>query len=84
MKEIAMDLQERKIHFVQEFLRLNSEDIIHKLEDTLKAEKKKIFSKPIIPFTLEEFNKKIDGAEDDAKNGRVLTTDELKEEMKSW
>jgi len=79
-----MDLQERKIHFVQEFLRLNSEEIIHKLESTLKAEKKKATSKTLIPFTIEEFNKKINRAENDATNGRVLTTKELKKEMKSW
>ena len=79
-----MDLQERKIHFVQEFLRLNSEEIIHKLEDTLKAEKKKMSKRKLTPFTLEELNEKIERAEDDIRNGRVLTTAELKEQMKSW
>ena len=35
-------------------------------------------------MSMEEFNTKIDRALDDAKNGRVVTTKELKEEMKSW
>ena len=79
-----MDLQERKIHFVQEFLRLNDESIINKLESTLKSEKKKVLSGKLIPFTMEEFNEMIEGAVDDVKNGRVNTTAELREEMKSW
>jgi len=79
-----MDLQERKIHFVQEFLKLKNEEIIHKLEDTLKSEKTKRFPDPSVPFTLEEFHEKIDRAEDDAKNGRVKTTKELNEDIKSW
>jgi len=79
-----MDLQERKIHFVQEFLKLKNEEIIHKLEDTLKSEKTKLFADPAVPYTIEEFNKKIERAEDDQKNGRVRTSDELKEDIKSW
>ena len=79
-----MDLQERKIHFVQEFLKLKNEEIIHKLEDTLKSEKTKLFSNPSVPYTIEEFNKKIDRAEDDQKKGRVRTSGELKEDIKSW
>ena len=79
-----MDLQERKIHFVQEFLKLKNEEIIHKLEDTLKSEKTKRFRDPSVPFTMDEFNEKIDRAEDDVKNGRVRTSKELKEDIKSW
>ena len=58
-----MDLQERKIHFVQEFLKLKNEEIIHKLEDTLKIEKKKLLVDPAVPFTLVEFDKKIEDEE---------------------
>lgn len=79
-----MDLQERKIHFIQDFLRVNDEEVINTLESTLKFEKNKMLSRPVVPYTTEEFNKKIDRAEEDAKNGHVRTTDELKNEMKSW
>ena len=79
-----MELQDRKIHFVQEFLRLNDEQIINTLERTLQSEKTKLYSGEVIPYTLDAFNKKIDRAEEDAKNGRVRTTDQLKNEMKSW
>jgi hypothetical protein len=35
-----MDLESRKIEFVQEFLKLQSEEVISKLEQLLKKEKK--------------------------------------------
>ena len=37
-----MDLQERKIYFVQEFLRLNNETVIAKFEHILQTEKKEV------------------------------------------
>jgi hypothetical protein len=80
---MTMNLQERKIHFIQDFLRLNDEDVINVLEKTLKSEKSRMHSRPVTPYTIDEFNEKIDRAEEDAKNGRVRTTDELKDEIKS-
>ena len=79
-----MGLQERKIHFVQEFLRLNSEAIIDKLEDILKSEKRKNYSLSQVPYTKDEFEQVIDKAEDDSKNNRVRSVHELKEDIKSW
>ena len=79
-----MDLQERKIHFVQEFLSLESEAIIHKLEKTLKTEKARNDYDPTRRFTVEELNEKIDRAEDDIKNGRFRTIEQLREDIKAW
>jgi hypothetical protein len=79
-----MDLQQRKIHFVQDFLRINDEELVNVLENTLKSEKSKILSRPVKPYTIAELNEKIELAEEDIKNNRTKTTDELKEEIKSW
>ena len=79
-----MDLQERKIHFVQEFLRLNNEAIINKLEDMLKLEKRKNYSSAAVPYTMDEFEKMIDNAEEDSKNNRLKSVHELKEDSKTW
>ena len=82
--DLIMDLQQRKIHFVQDFLRINDEEVVNVLENTLKSEKSKILSRPVKPYTIAELNEKIDRAEEDIKNNRTKTTDELKEEIKSW
>jgi predicted HicB family RNase H-like nuclease len=78
-----MDIQARKISFVQEFLKLNSEEAIVSLEELLKQLKSKP-KKEAKPMSMKEFNARIDRALDDAENGRVLTLDELQKEMASW
>ena len=80
----AMDIQGRKIHFVQEFLRLNNEALIEKFENLLKTEKQKLYSKNVSPMTIHEFNEMIDRAEDDAANGRTKSIDELNNDIDEW
>ncbi len=79
-----MDLQVRKINFVQEFLRLSDEQIINKLERMLKSEKTKLYDINPEPLSMNEFNRMIDKAEDDSKNNRVKSVHELKKDVASW
>lgn len=74
-----MDLQTRKIEFVQEFLKLQSEEVISQFENLLKLKKNK---EDFSPISIEEFNKGIDKSEDDFKNGRYKTSAELLEKYK--
>ena len=68
-----MDLQTRKIEFVQEFLKLQSEELISQFENMLK---KKTQNK-LKPMSLIELNSRIDKSENDFKNGKFKTTAEL-------
>ena len=79
-----MDIQTRKLHFVQEFLRLKDESLIDKLNNILKKERKKKIEKELKPFSEKEFNDLIDSAESDSKNGRLTSARELKNEIDSW
>ena len=79
-----MDLQTKKLHFVQEFLRLKDENLIDKLSDLLRIEKKKKIEKELKPFSQNEFNDIIDSAESDSENGRLTSAKELKNEIGSW
>jgi len=72
-----MDLQSRKIEFVQDFLKLQSEEAISRLEKLLKKEKKNVIGKEIKPMTKKELNKRIDQSEADFKNNRYKKTSEL-------
>jgi len=78
---MAMDLQSRKIEFVQEFLKLQSEEVISQLEKLLKKETKKN-DRDLKPLTIEELNSRIDQSEDDFRNGRFKTTSQLLEKYK--
>ena len=79
-----MDLQTRKIHFIQEILRLKNEKIIEKLEKILYQEKKKTIDKELSPMTIEEFNSLIDKAENDSKNDRLYNAGEILKDIDTW
>jgi isopentenyldiphosphate isomerase len=79
-----MDLQSRKLQFIQEFLRINSEEIINKLDKFMHEERKKIHEQELKPMSLEQFNEMIDRSEDDFANGRVIEVNDLKNEIAKW
>ena len=71
-----MDLQTRKIEFIQEFLKLQSEEVISQFEKLLK---KKVSSEQNFnPMTIDELNSRIDQSEADFENGKFKTTSQLK------
>lgn len=72
-----MDLESRKISFVQEFLRLQNEDIIEGLEKLLRKKKAEIVEQNLKPMTEKEFNDEIDRAMEDSKNGRMIEAKDL-------
>ncbi|QYJ69045.1 hypothetical protein [Flavobacterium litorale] len=72
-----MDLKTRKIEFVQEFLKLQSEEIVTLLENVLKKQTITTKSESFTPTTVTELNARIDKSEEDFKNGRYSTSQEL-------
>ena len=79
-----MDLQSRKIVFVQEFLKLKSEEVVLRLEKLLKKENTRVTDNELKPMTMEEFNDRIDKSMDDSKNGRIIKASDLKAKIDEW
>jgi len=79
-----MDLQTRKISFVQEFLKIQSEEVVVRLEKSLLREKINSLGKNAKPMTIEEFNKRIDQSMLDSKNGKLTENNELTTEIQKW
>lgn len=75
-----VNIEVRKIKFVQEFLNLKSERIISQLERLLHAETDEGFE----PMSIEEYENQIDEAMEDSKNGRMIKVTDLKEEIQKW
>ena len=75
-----VNIEARKIKFVQEFLNLKSERIISQLERLLHAETDGEFE----PMSIEEYENQIDEAMEDSKNGRMIKAIDLKEQTKSF
>lgn len=79
-----MDIQARKIHFVQEFLRVADDELVTKLESLLRIERKKKLDAELHPMTLKEFNEIIEKSEDDFNNGRVIEARNLANQIDIW
>ncbi len=72
-----MNLEARKIEFVQEFLKLQSEEAVSRLEKILRKEKNASKERMFEPMTQEELNKRIDKSESDFRNNRFKNSSEL-------
>jgi len=79
-----MDLQTRKIQFIQEFLRLANDNIIGKFEKMLQQERRRIEKQDTSPMTMDQYEQRINNASDDLKNNRVTSAKKLKKEIASW
>lgn len=79
-----MNLEARKIEFVQEFLKLQSEEAVSRLEKILKKERNAAEERMFEPMTIKEFNSRIDQSMDDSVNGRLIETNELKAKIDKW
>ena len=79
-----MDIETRKLSFVQEFLRLQNEEIISGLENFLRKRKAELVEENMKPMTMDQYNDEIDRAMEDSKNGRMIKATDLKEKIKKW
>lgn len=79
-----MDLQTRKISFVQEFLSIQSEEVISRLEKYLKKEKISMEKKTFKPMTISELNQRINQSEQDSINGKLTESKDLLKKIKKW
>ena len=77
-----MNIESRKIEFVQAFLNLQSEELISQFEKLLKKAKQS--EKVLKPFTVEELNSRIDISLENSKKGEVIESNELLFEIKQW
>ena len=79
-----MDIQSRKIAFIQEFLKIQSEDVILSLEKILRNVTTDSSDKEFEPMTIQEFNDRIDKSMEDSKNGRLIKASDLKAKIEKW
>ncbi len=73
-----MDIQTRKIEFVQEFLKIQNEELITRFEQLLEA------NSDIEPMSMEEFNTRIDNSLLDSENNNITENEALINEIKQW
>jgi len=79
-----MDIQTRKLDFIQDFLKYANNSILDKFEALLKQEREKEFEQEIKPMTLEQYEQRIDKALKDVEHNRVKRARALKNEIATW
>lgn len=79
-----MDIQTRKISFIQEFLKLQNEEIISGLETFLRKRRMELLESEMQPMSMEQFNADIDQSLADIKNGRITEANDLKNKINNW
>lgn len=79
-----MNIETRKKEFIEEFLKIQSEEVILRLEKLLKKEKTSSLKEMIKPMSVAELNLRIDQSTEDSVNGRLIHSDELKTIIEKW
>jgi len=79
-----MDLQTRKLEFIQEFLKVQSEDVVDRLEKLLKKETSKLNKEDIKPFSMDELNNRINQSMADSLDNKLTENKDLLAEMQKW
>ena len=85
---MIMDLQTRKLNFIQEILTVSNEKLISKLESLLKKERLKDevigFSADGNPMNKEAYIRNIDEARKQSKEGKCISQEELEKLSENW
>jgi hypothetical protein len=82
---MSTQVNSRKLHFIEELLKIENEDIIKKLESILQEERLKFLEQELgTPMNLKTFNAMIDKSENDLAEGKVTTANELKKKIQKW
>lgn len=79
-----MSIETRKIIFVREFLKLQDEKMISKLEDILHTVSDNADDDTQIPMSIQEFTDRIDQSIEDSKNGKMIESKDLLAEIEKW
>ncbi|NRS87107.1 hypothetical protein HNQ02_000007 [Flavobacterium sp. 7E] len=79
-----MDLQSRKISFVQEFLSIESEELISRFENLLKNKNTAFKNTELNSMTISELNRRIDQSEEDSSKGKLTEMEDFLDEIEKW
>jgi hypothetical protein len=77
-----MDLQTRKIAFIQDFLKLESEKVIVQFEKLLQ--KQTTTESTLEPMSVVDFQKRINQSVSDSAEGKLTSSEHFLEEIAEW
>lgn len=72
-----------EIEFIQEFLKIQNEELLIRLENLLRSNES-TKNNDFKSMTIDELNERIDKSMNDSKNNRLTTSSELISEIEKW
>ncbi len=72
-----MDIQTRKIEFIQSFLKLQHEDLIFQFEKLMEKSLRIESENMLNPFSVEELHERVSQSEKDFEDNKFKTSSEL-------
>lgn len=79
-----MDIQTRKLNLITYLAQLQDESFFEKIEEYILSKMEKEDHSDFVPFTMEELISRIEKSEDDFKNGRFKTQEDLENLSTNW
>lgn len=79
-----MNLQTKKLDLIEWLLQLQDQSIIDKIETLKQKTRVSNYEQRLIPMSHAEFLARINAAEDDIREGRIISHEELDKESENW
>lgn len=79
-----MNIETRKLIFIQELVKLQNEDVLIGLENFLNEYKSSSSQNDYSSMSLEKFNSDIDKSFEDVSSGKVINSKDLKSKIQQW
>lgn len=79
-----MDIQTRKLEFIKEFLKVQNEELINRLENLLYAEPISYDDTIEEVMSIQKLKERVEKSLSDSKNNRLTSNEILLSEIEQW
>ena len=79
-----MDIAVKKVELIEWLARLQDRSLLEKVDSLKKKAVIEAYEAKMKPMTSAEYKSILDQAEEDLKNGRVTSQEDLEKESSSW
>lgn len=79
-----MDIQAIKLNLIERLIWLSDTKTINQIDKLLNKTIKDKYEAKLKPMTGEQYKTRLENAEDDLKNNRVISQEDLEDEIKNW
>lgn len=79
-----MDIQAIKLNLIERLIWLSDTKTINQIDKLLNKTIKDKYEAKLKPMTGEQYKARLENAEDDLKNNRIISQEDLEDEIKNW